>query len=62
MASIIWILGEFGEKIENSPYIIENIIDKFDSLQSQTIIYAVIKINFNYNQILDAASHDQTLF
>lgn len=43
LSSVIWILGEFGDKIENSAYIIENIIDNFNTLQSNTIIYSVRK-------------------
>ena len=42
LSSIIWIIGEFGDKIENAPYIIENIIDNYlVTIQSHTIIYSV---------------------
>ena len=43
LASLIWILGEFGNKVDNSPYIIENLIDQFSNdIQSPEIIYALL--------------------
>jgi len=29
--ALIWILGEFGEHIENAPYIIESYVDNLKS-------------------------------
>lgn len=49
LSSAIWILGEFGESIRNASYIIENIIDNFQTvqtLQPNIIIYNVV--NFFY--------------
>lgn len=42
LSALIWIIGEFGENIENSPYIIENILDNMSDFQSSKIIYSVI--------------------
>jgi len=43
LSALIWILGEFGDKVENAPYIIENLIDFFSSdIQSSQIIYALL--------------------
>lgn len=43
LSATIWILGEFGEKLENAPYIIENLLDQFaGDIQPPKIIYAML--------------------
>jgi hypothetical protein len=46
----VWILGEFGEYIEESPYIIEKIIEElkeFNSVQlSSVLLTAIFKLFF----------------
>ncbi len=43
LSAAIWILGEFGDKLENSPYIIENLLDQlYGEIQSPKIIYALL--------------------
>jgi AP-4 complex subunit beta-1 len=43
LSALIWILGEFGDKVENSPYIMENLLDCFSiDIQSSQIIYALL--------------------
>lgn len=43
MSSLIWILGEFGHKLDNAPYILENLIEDFsEGVQPSNIIYAVL--------------------
>ena len=44
LSALIWIIGEFGDKIENSPYIIENLLDNISDFQSSKIIYSVYYI------------------
>jgi AP-4 complex subunit beta-1 len=43
LSALIWILGEFGDKVENAPYIIENLLDNFSNdIQSSEIIYSLL--------------------
>jgi AP-4 complex subunit beta-1 len=43
LSALIWILGEFGDRLETSPYIIENLLDHFSTIvQSSKIIYALL--------------------
>jgi AP-4 complex subunit beta-1 len=43
LSALIWILGEFGDKVENAPFIIENLLECFSSdIQSPQIIYAFL--------------------
>jgi len=43
LSAAIWILGEFGLKLENAPYILENLLDQFvGDIQSPKIIYALL--------------------
>jgi len=43
LSATIWILGEFGDKLENAAYILENLLDQFvGDIQSPKIIYALL--------------------
>lgn len=43
LSAAIWILGEFGDKLENAAYILENLLDQcVGDLQSHKIIYALL--------------------
>lgn len=43
LSAAIWILGEFGNKLDNAAYILENLLDQFaGDLQSPKIIYALL--------------------
>ncbi len=42
-SALIWIIGEFGDRIENASYILENLLDKFiEEIQSPQIIYSFL--------------------
>jgi len=42
LSALIWIIGEFGDKVDNSPYIIENLLDNMSDFQSSKIIYSLL--------------------
>ena len=43
LSALIWIIGEFGDRIENASYILENLLDKFiEEIQSPQIIYSFL--------------------
>jgi hypothetical protein len=43
LTAIIWILGEFGDKLDNASYLLENLLDQFiGELQPSKIIYAIL--------------------
>jgi AP-4 complex subunit beta-1 len=43
LAALIWIIGEFGNHLENSPYILENLLDNFSNdIQPPQIVYAFL--------------------
>jgi hypothetical protein len=43
LSALIWILGEFGDKIEHAPYIIEYLLDCFSNdLQSNSLVYSLL--------------------
>merc|ERR1712232_151103 len=43
LSAIIWILGEFGDKLENASYLLENLLDQFvGELQPVRIMYALL--------------------
>ena len=41
LSALVFILGEYGEKLENSPYILETLIENLTDVQSSEIIYSV---------------------
>jgi AP-4 complex subunit beta-1 len=43
LSAILWIIGEFGDRLETSPYILENLLDHFASdIQPPNIIYSLL--------------------
>ncbi|CAG9329177.1 unnamed protein product [Blepharisma stoltei] len=40
--TLIWIIGEFGNQIDQAPYILEGIIDNFNPSENLTITYALL--------------------
>lgn len=43
LTAIIWILGEFGDKLDNASYLLENLLDQFiGELQPVRIMYALL--------------------
>ena len=41
--AILWIIGEFGDRLEAAPYIIENLLDHFSNyVQTTEIIYSLL--------------------
>jgi hypothetical protein len=46
-AAYIWILGEFGDQIEDSPYILERMVDEMKEFNSQKISLAVSSLTPN---------------
>jgi len=47
--ALIWILGEFGEHIEDAPYILENFLDSIEDSQESlevkhTLLTASVKL------------------
>jgi hypothetical protein len=43
LCALLWILGEFGDRLDTSPYILENLLDHFyGDLQPINIIYALL--------------------
>lgn len=43
LSAVIWILGEFGDKLDNAAYLLENLLDQFvGEIQPPKIIYALL--------------------
>lgn len=42
LSSLVWILGEFGENLINSPYIIENLLENFADYESNELINSLL--------------------
>lgn len=42
LSSLVWILGEFGENIEYSPYIIEDLIDNYTESDNNDLINSIL--------------------
>jgi AP-4 complex subunit beta-1 len=43
LSAILWIIGEFGDRLDTSPYILENLLDHFASdIQPHNIIYSLL--------------------
>lgn len=42
LACLVWILGEFGEKFENTPYILEDLVDNYSESDSTILINSLL--------------------
>lgn len=42
LSSLVWILGEFGEKIQYTPYILENLIENYAESETNVLINAIL--------------------
>ena len=42
LSSLVWILGEFGEKLPSSPYILESLLDNYSETESNELINSIL--------------------
>jgi len=42
LASLVWILGEFGERLPNTPYILEDLLENYSESESNELINSIL--------------------